>query len=282
MGEVHSFSYMPIEDCYGISANIAKKFHKLNIFNAWDLLTHFPRSYENRSQLMPFSTFEIGMKCLCQGIIYASGLQGRRRNILSIRIKENHNSTYFLHLKFFHFSVKQAQQFKSGQAIRCFGTIKAGLEAFEMIHPEIEFINEKSKSLPDYLIATYPSSDGLPQFRIRNAINPLLNRLKIDTPQEDAFQSIIQQFPDIKALSNIDKNQAIYAIHRPSLDTPIEHLEQGKTPHFQRLSLEELTAHRLGLKKLHQSFQQFTSIKIDPAETNTCKQLINSLPFPTH
>lgn len=272
---------IPIESCYGVGVTIAKKFHKLNIHHAWDLLTHFPRGYENRSQIMPFSTFQADTKCLCQGMIYATHLEGRKRNVLCVRLKENNQSHHILCLKFFHFSVKQSRNFKQGILLRCYGTIKAGLESFEMIHPELEFIDNNSAPLPDYLIATYPSAEGLPQFRIRNAINPILNQLHVEKPKDDCFQAILQaSHIQPERLKNCHLQQAIYRIHRPDLETSMEDLEKGTTLDFQRLSLEELTAYRLGLKKLHRSFHQFQAIAIHPTMDDSIHQkLLSGLSF---
>jgi ATP-dependent DNA helicase RecG len=276
----NTFSDIPIAACYGVGATIAKKFYKLNIFTARDLLMHFPRSYENRSQITPFEALQIDMKCLCQGVIVSSGLEGRRRNILRVMLKQHSKSEHFLLLKFFHFSPKQANQFRYGQEIRCFGTVKAGMNALEMIHPEIEFISEKSNSLADYLIATYPSSDGLPQFRIRNAINPLLNQLAAEPFGMDSFQSLLASHSAHQELSKISYLQAIYTIHRPPLDSNFEDLERGKTPYFERLSIEELTAHRLGLKRLHSSFGQYQALPIPlSVKSDLQHQLLQKLPF---
>lgn len=273
---------IPIESCYGVGTTIAKRFHKIGIHHAWDLLMHLPRSYENRSQIMPFSALRVEIKCLCQGIIYATSLEGKKRNILRIRLKEDHESGHVLHLIFFHFTPKQAQSFQRGKTLRCFGTIKAGIECFEMIHPELQFLNDQHVPLPDYLIATYPASEGLAQFRIRQAINPLLNRLGNEKYSPEPFHQLLQQHssPELAKFHSLDSVQALYRIHRPPLDTSISEFEERKSLSHQRLSLEELSAHRLGLKNLTNAFCQYQAVAISPhTEQKKTKQLLANLGF---
>ncbi|MCR5833791.1 MAG: ATP-dependent DNA helicase RecG [Selenomonadaceae bacterium] len=59
----------------GVGAKRAKSLEKLNIFTKYDLLTHYPRTYENHTSLTKIGDIVIGETVLLVGKIY--GLTGR-------------------------------------------------------------------------------------------------------------------------------------------------------------------------------------------------------------
>lgn len=52
----------PVTSVSGIGPRFAKNLASLNIFTVSQLLTHYPRSYEDRTQLIPLAKFNSGQK----------------------------------------------------------------------------------------------------------------------------------------------------------------------------------------------------------------------------
>jgi ATP-dependent DNA helicase RecG len=68
----------------GVAEKRSKLFHKLGVFSVCDLITFFPRGYEDRSKLKKISQMENGEECTFEGIVMSKVSEKRIRKGLSI------------------------------------------------------------------------------------------------------------------------------------------------------------------------------------------------------
>ena len=65
-----------IEVLKGVGPKKAQQLHELGLGSLFDLLTHFPRSYEDQSSITPIGRLEAGERATVAGVI--TGLQEKR------------------------------------------------------------------------------------------------------------------------------------------------------------------------------------------------------------
>ena len=173
-------------------------------------------------------------------------------------------------LRFFHFSNAQLEAMKKSPRLRCFGEIRSGHQAFEMVHPEYSHLSDKKNAVDNTLTAFYPSTTGLQQRSLRRLINLALEHC------EELVDLLPAQQVSIEPLYSL--KDAIQLIHKPTPDTDTDALLEGNHPAQQRLILEELTAHHISLRQLRENSKKQAGITIKSRE-KLVKQLLEQLPF---
>ena len=91
----------------------------------------------------------------------------RRRRQLLCRITDGTGS---LTLRFFYFSGAQQAGLARGTRIRCFGEVRRGPLGLEIVHPEYRRIGAEAAPLEEVLTPIYPTTEGVPQPRLRSLI----------------------------------------------------------------------------------------------------------------
>ena len=111
---------------------------------------------------------------------------------------------------------------------------------------------------------------ALRQITLRNLTDEALKRLKRGQVEELIPEKFRHEPYSLK--------EALAFIHRPTPDTSIEQLEQGKHPAQIRLIKEELLAHNLSMLKLKQSTQKVDAQPLT-VSSELEQQFLASLPF---
>jgi ATP-dependent DNA helicase RecG len=267
----------------GVGPKITSYLSKCGILNLQDLLLHLPLRYENRTQLTPIKDVRSDTSALISGVIHPDphAIKSRKGYICKLS-----DETGSINLRFFHFKPKQFHQFKKGLRLRCFGEVRAKKNRFfelEMIHPDYEFLrNNNQLILPNYLTSIYPSTPGMSQRLWHKLIAQIFHLLfthtetKLIKKQQHYFPEYLPEdlLNRIKFPSLLE---ALYYIHRPPVDTPLNELATGKHITQQRLALEELLAHSLSVQQMKKKRATETAprLKPDPA----LKRFLTALPF---
>ncbi|MBM4207743.1 MAG: ATP-dependent DNA helicase RecG [Gammaproteobacteria bacterium] len=262
----------PVATLPGIGERTALRLAKLGIVTCQDLLFHLPIRYENKTSLSAISELTAGATAHIQGAIEFIEVLPRGRRSLMCRINDG---TGFIDLRFFHFTARQYDAFKTGVLMRCYGLIRFGYAGLEMVHPDYAIINNPAaQALDNQLTPVYPLTEGIQQNTLRKGIKLLLTACR-QNPQlliDYLPANILAQygFPSL-----ID---AIGILHAPAPDIAIDDLHNGSSPALKRLVFEEFLAHHLGLKlakKKTLAWQAPRLIINDQIKTD----FINSLPF---
>jgi len=262
----------PVASLRGVGPALAEKLAKLGVTQVQDLLFVLPSRYEDRTQVSAIGSVRPGSRVVVEGEIQLTEVVIRRRRQLLSRITDGTGS---LTLRFFHFSGAQQANLARGTRIRCFGEVRRGPLGLEIVHPEYRRIGpatEEAAPLEEVLTPIYPTTEGVPQARLRYLI---------DLALREAEASGVRDWipPGLLASLNLPPlAEALSMMHRPPRDVHLAELTSGRHPAQRRLAFEELLAHQLSLRLLRQS------IKADPAEplqdsAGLERRLLQALPF---
>src|SRR5713101_7577719 len=196
---------------------------RLSIESVEDLLTHFPRRHEDRTEFAQFPHEENDVPiCLCGEVIKTSLRRfGGWKKIFEATLQESQANALSEPLVCRWFNLHYVQKMiATGQRIVVFGKPRLRGKRICMDHPEFEVIeNDEEISIHFRRITPiYPATEGLSQRALRSIIYRLLNEIS-DDPLETLVPS---------GLVHGERCDAIRAIHFPenweARDTAREHL----------------------------------------------------------
>ena len=234
-------SELPVTEVRGVGQRLASKLGRLGILSVQDLLFHLPFRYEDRTRRTAIGAVRPGQRVLIIGRVEHSAVAyGRRRSLIS-RISDGTGS---LDLRLFYFSKSQQSNLKRGSWVCCYGEVRHGRSALEMVHPEYRLSpQEPPIDTNETLTPVYPSTGSVSQNVIRRIVGnaleshaPLLNELIPDELLEP------MDLPRLEA--------AVVELHMPDAGADLKALATGSTPAQRRLSIEELLAHHLSFQQL--------------------------------
>jgi ATP-dependent DNA helicase RecG len=270
----------PVGSLRGVGPALAEKLAKLGVSQVQDLLFVLPMRYEDRTQVSAIGTVRHGARYVVEGEIQLTEVAYRRRRQLLCRISDGSGS---LTLRFFYFSGAQQAALKRGARIRCFGEVRRGPLGLEIVHPEYRYIasaEAEADPLEEVLTPIYPTTEGVPQTRLRALIEQALHSIVDGAGPRDERAGVRDWIPaamlaDLELPSLVD---ALTMMHRPPRDAHLGELLSGHHPAQRRLAFEELLAHQLSLRLLRQT------LKGDPAhslrdEVSLESRFLKSLPF---
>ena len=196
---------------------------RLGIETAEDLLTHYPRRYEDRHQFPEFPREESDQPiCLCGEVIKTQLRRfGGWKKIFEATIQESNANALSQPLVCRWFNLHYVQKMiATGQQLVVFGKPRLRGKRICMEHPEFEVIeNDEEMSIHFRRITPiYPATEGLSQRVLRSIIHRLLSELS-DEPLETLAPA---------GLVPGERRQAIRTIHFPesweARDAAREHL----------------------------------------------------------
>ena len=269
----------PVATLRGVGPALAEKLAKLGVTQVQDLLFVLPMRYEDRTQVSAIGALRHGVRSVVEGEIQLTEVAYRRRRQLLCRISDGSGS---LTLRFFYFSGAQQAALKRGTRIRCFGEVRRGPLGLEIVHPEYRYLSSDADAEPldEVLTPIYPTTEGVPQTRLRALIEQALRSIVDGATARDDRAAVRDWIPpamlaDIELPSLVD---ALTMMHRPPRDAHLGELLSGHHPAQRRLAFEELLAHQLSLRLLRQA------LKGDPAHplhdpVSLESRFLASLPF---
>lgn len=240
----------PVSDLKGVGPALAEKLERLGITTVLDLLFHLPRSFQDRTRIVPLGRLKAGEHRLVEGqIVAAKTLFGKRRSLL-VTLSD---STGFLNLRFFHFSRRQAEQLGTGSYVRAFAESRYTNAGLEMVHPEYQRFDAQPDTFTGSFVPVYPMTQGLGQGRLRNLIAQIAHEpwLAANPTYVDAL-----------------------ALHRPDGGTTLDALNAIR----ERLARDELTAHFLIMKRQHRERDHLKTTPL-PSTHQLGRRLLDALGF---
>ena len=198
---------------------------RLEIETIEDLLTHFPRRHEDRTEFPQFPREESDVPvCLCGEVVKTSLRRfGGWKKIFEATLQESNPNALSEPLVCRWFNLHYVQKMiATGQRMVVFGKPRLRGKRICMDHPEFEVIeNDEEISIHFRRITPiYPATEGLSQRVLRSMIYRLLNEL----PSTDAGLERLTP----SNLAKGERRDAIRAIHFPASsearDAAHEHL----------------------------------------------------------
>jgi len=223
---------------------------RLGIETVEDLLTHFPRRHEDRTEFPKFPHEESDVPiCLCGEVIKTSLRRfGGWKKIFEATLQESHANALSEPLVCRWFNLHYVQKMiATGQRLVVFGKPRLRGKRICMDHPEFEVIENDAEISIHFRRITpiYPATEGLSQRTLRSIIYRLLNELS-DGPIKTLAPA---------GLVHGERRDAIRAIHFPenwkARDAAREHLVLSEFFAMQMLIGSRRTASSIRLGGSH-------------------------------
>jgi len=182
---------------------------RLGIARVRDLLTHYPRRYENRLEFPSFPRDEtVDPVCLCGDVVKTRLMRFGGRKIFEAVLEESsaHALSQPLTCRWFNLHYIQ-KVIATGQRLIIFGRVKRKGPRLIVDHPECEVIEEDEEILIHFRRITpiYPATEGLSQRVLRGLIFRLLEQVDVASAN----------VPLPNSLRNGDDEDALRKIHFP-------------------------------------------------------------------
>lgn len=237
----------------------AQKFALLGITTVGDLLNHYPRRYEDYSQVTTIHDIKPGAVTIEAVIKQAAGRYVRRG--MHVTEAAASDKTGSVRLIWFN-QPYRAAALKTGQSYFISGKYELSRQRFSIINPSIE----QASDLPVQtarILAVYPETKGLTSRQIRAAIGqvlPLLTKLPETLPPSVAAENKL-----------MSRGEALRVLHAP---TSSYELEEAK----RRLGFEEVLHLSLASLLNKQENQSEHALKV-PFDEGLARSFVASLPF---
>ena len=246
----------------GVGPNRVKLLNKLNIFTLEDLITYFPREYEDRSKPKKIQDTENGEECLIEGIVTSKIREIRtyKKNMTIYKLIVR-DETDSCELIWYNQSYLK-NMFKIGESYKFYGRINKKIGMTEMLSPVYDL--EGNNRNTGKIIPIYPLTYNLSQNTIRKII---------ETGIELAKDKIEETLPEyiLKEYNLLGEREAIEQIHFP---TELANYSKARN----RIAFEELLTMQLLLLSLKNKYKnQEEGITFDG--NVKMSDVINDLPF---
>ncbi len=264
----------PVDGLRGVGPRLAERLARLGLRTLHDLLLHLPARYQDRTRISPIGSLRSGDEAVVEGAVQLAQVRRGRRRMLLVHLSDG---TGALLLRFFHFTPRQQEAFARGVRLRCYGEVRGAGDALEIAHPEYKVVTdtEVADETPA-LTPVYPSTAGLHQATLRSVIGQALDRLEGEGGEDFVPELLPPELRSRPALPGL--REALLFVHRPPPDAPAEALAAGTHPMRKRLAFEELLAHQLGMRALHDEVARHRApVLAGPGELT--RRFIDGLPF---
>ena len=245
----------------GVGPSFAKKLAKLGLYSIGDLLTHYPRRYDDYSKLKTISQLMYGEEVtLLLTVAEAKTREARQHlkitNVLLADPTGTIQATYFN-------QPWLQQQFKSGRRIVVSGRVEQDLGHLAFKSPEWEPLSKELLHTAR-IVPVYPLTEGLTNRWLRRLINSVVEYWATRVP--DALPEAIRKRENL-----LDASTALREVHFP---TSFEHMEKAR----RRLALEEFLCIQIGVLRQCRKWreQPGRALKLD---SQLATDFLASLPF---
>jgi len=272
---------IPLTNISGVGPGLAKTFSRINVFTVADLLTYYPRDWEDRTQRRSLAEFSRGKVHTAATVVAHEWFGFGRMKTLKIIISDGteRGALICFNRPFLQKTLPAGSIISvTGSFSYRYGEIQSS--AFEAVPLAREagttLAEWKDKPLPDSRVfALYPLTAGLTQAQIRKTLSAALGKYG---------KGIEDEIPeDVRERHNLfPKQKAVYAIHKP--ENMQEALCAQKTLIFEELFLFqkkiiERAAERRKCAVLPEQKEVYTEQDLLPLLSPRQKQLAERLPF---
>ena len=245
----------------GVGPNRVVLLNKLGIYTLKDLITYYPRDYEDRSKPKLINEVLDGEEVLIKGFVISKMLELKIRKNLTIYKLIIRDETGPCTITWYNQPYLK-KIFIVGNEYSFYGKISKKGNRVEMNSPV--FDNIETQKNTGKIVPIYPLTYNLSQNTIRQIIENGLNEV------EDELQETIPEYLR-KEYNLININNAIHNIHFPQ---EFSDFKKART----RLVFEELLDLQLALLSLKNKYtQEKVGIKFD--KNIKISNVINELPF---
>jgi len=254
---------LPAQYAAGVGPARAKALQKVGIETVRDLLTYYPRRYEDRSRLKPIIRLAHGELETVQGRVISVALNRVRRGLSILKVGIS-DGTATLYAAWFNQPYLK-KQFAEGTQLFISGRVERKYNNIEIRSPEYEICDDGDNLHTGRIVPIYPLTETLKQRSLRRVMKGVVDKYA-DLTEEALPGYLAEKYelpPGTFALRNIhfpDDTAALAAARR-------------------RLVFEELFFLQLGLALLKRgSAEQAVGIRHRP-DGEKSRDFLTALPF---
>ena len=145
----------------GIGPAKAKLFEALGIRTIGDLLYHYPRTYEDRTKLVPIASLEVGQPACFRAMVMTSPRTSLIRKGLELTKVTVADHSARLNITFFN-QKHTAERLEYGKEYIFYGAVSGDFIGYNMTNPVFETPGEKPL-VTRRILPVYPLTAGLKQ-----------------------------------------------------------------------------------------------------------------------
>ena len=227
----------PVSALKGIGEQRERKLQKLGISTIEDLLTHYPREYKDRSEIVIIADLPIDEPSTFLAQIKEEGQNSRHGRLVYTRMKV-YDETGSVGVLWYN-QPYMKNSLKIGEWYLFSGKLQKKYGRTEIISPEVERIGENFAG--GRIIPVYPASEGISQKMLRNLMEDALSQMNGGMREELPLWLR-------KEYKLAERNFAIENIHFPKT-------EQGFYDARRRLVFEELFVLQTALFQLKNTLE---------------------------
>ncbi len=252
---------IPITKIKGISEARAKVLSKLGVETAGDMLQLYPRSYEDRTKVLPVAALAPDVTATIKvKVINIAPIARIRRNLSIAKILVQ-DETGTVTLTFYN-QIYVRSQFKPGHEYYVYGTATPGYRGLEI--PSPAFAEAGTEDFTG-MIPIYPLTAGISQNIMRKLMKETI-RTCADEINDNLPESVRKQF------NIMNLKDAVLNVHFPE--------DPGKSGQARRsLVFRELLKLSVLLETMKKDRCSEQSAGISFAKTDLTDRLIEALPF---
>ena len=252
----------PVTAIQSIGPEKSRKLSRLGILTVKDLIEHFPRDYEDRSQVVPISEIKLNEENTFRGRVRGIPEDMRVKNLRIVRARIEDSTGGIVAVWYNQPYMKKA--FKEGAEYIFTGKAVRKYNNIEIQSPEFEIVSEGSILSGGRIVPVYSSTSGISQKMLRSIIKDTLDYA--GNQIHDFIPTSIR-----KKYKLCDRNYAVSNIHFPESNESFFIARR-------RLVFEELFMLQTALLKMKSSVNKGKS-GIVFKNINCAKEILNALPF---
>ncbi|MGE3975763.1 MAG: ATP-dependent DNA helicase RecG, partial [Bdellovibrionales bacterium] len=259
----------PVQYLKSVGPHRASLLSRKDIQTVGDLLSYFPRAYEDRraarniSSLLPNEIVSLQAEIVR---VYAANLGRSKRKMYDVVVKDSSGK---IHCKYFRVPYKgYFERLAIGSAVRVVGKVTLYRGQMEFHHPDIVLSEEESEENLDAIVPIYPETEGLTSRTLHKTVQAALEQVAIPenlpyTVRKDYYL--------------ISRDEAWRLLHFPSQEMSPQ-LASFRTPAHRRVIFEEFFWLELLLAKKREGIVKAIGPKIH-GDSSVLDKIKKSLPF---
>ena len=252
--------YSPVTALAGIGPSRAKQLQGLGIETLYDLIAYFPRTYEDRTKLVPICELEADQPACFRAWVIREPRTSHIRKGLSLTKLTVADNTGRLNLTYFN-QPYVADNLRYGEEYYFYGTVSGDFSGYQMQNPSFESIHQPGITTRR-IMPVYSLTAGISNKLLSRCIAQALDACLLDLP-ELLPASIRNSFDLCSA------REAYVSIHQPE---SFPALEQAR----KRLVFEEFFIFSAGLQLMRSRRAVHAA---EPYGNTDCSGFFASLPF---
>ena len=196
----------PISILRGIGPAKQKLFAALNIFTLEDLICHFPRGYEDRTQLVTISRLEADKPACFRAMVMNTPRTNHIRKGLDLTKVQVADHSGRLNLTFFN-AKYAVEHLEYGREYFFYGTLTGDFTGYGMTNPIFEAVDSQAV-ITRRVMPIYPLTAGLTNAAVLKAVQ---QALAVCDPPEEVLPAALRQRYGI-----LGAEEAYHIIHQPA------------------------------------------------------------------